>query len=88
VPSKDRPRQRLVLAVLLAKRQLSSECPRPVFSLTDRHFTELRKGLQQQDARCRPHCPGDEVTRPHHLTSDIESGRINENIRIGDDHHR
>jgi len=45
----------------------SVDCPADVLDryprFKDRHLTELRKGLQQQGARRRPHRPGDEVTR-------------------------
>jgi hypothetical protein len=45
-----------------------------------------RKSLQQQDARCSPHCAGDEVTRPHHLRVGYRSGCVNENVSVEADH--
>ena len=54
----------------------------------NRHVAEFCKGLEQQDARCSPHCAGDEVTRPHHPDVGYRSSRINENVRIEAHHYR
>ena len=44
-----------------------------------------RKSLQQQDARCSPHCARDEVAGAQHLHVGYRSSRINENVSVETD---